>query len=98
MLEYLKSRNETSSNSRRYHRWLFGLFRWGLSLFLLAIIAYTVPIKDIWDSEHLKHYRNRDCFEGKCKDCKRLKKCAGCRAFALATTNSEFGEDLQCFY
>ncbi len=52
---------------------------------------------EIWNSSCLKHFRTRDNYEGKCKNCKFLKKCGGCRAIAKAICGSEYGEDPQCF-
>ena len=52
---------------------------------------------EIWNSDIIRHYRERDIYEGKCGNCKKLKNCGGCRAIAKATNGFEFSEDPQCF-
>jgi radical SAM protein with 4Fe4S-binding SPASM domain len=52
---------------------------------------------EIWHSEYLQKFRNRNCLEGKCKGCKYIERCGGCRAVARATFGSEFEVDPQCF-
>ncbi|MFX1258777.1 MAG: radical SAM protein [Promethearchaeota archaeon] len=52
---------------------------------------------EIWNTRYLRHFRKRDNFQGKCKNCKHLKRCGGCRAIAKALHKSEFSEDPQCF-
>jgi len=54
-------------------------------------------LERIWNSPYLCHFRARDNYDGKCKDCKYLKKCGGCRAIARFMGSSEFSEDPQCF-
>ena len=53
---------------------------------------------EIWNSPILTHFCYRDNYEGKCKNCKYLKRCGGCRAIAKSLSGSEFGEDPQCFF
>ncbi|MBN1800762.1 MAG: radical SAM protein [Candidatus Lokiarchaeota archaeon] len=57
----------------------------------------TDTFETLWNSPCMIAFRNRDDYEGKCGNCKHITTCGGCRAIAKALTNSEFGEDLQCF-
>ena len=54
-------------------------------------------LHSIWNNSYLRQFRKRKNYQGKCSNCKHLKKCTGCRAIAYAATGSEFGEDPQCF-
>ncbi len=53
---------------------------------------------NLWNSPFMKDLRNRDNYEGKCRNCKHIWTCGGCRAIAKVLTNSELGEDPQCFF
>lgn len=64
--------------------------------FVIGNIRNDVLV-DIWNSEYLRRFLNRDKYGGKCKKCKRLIRCGGCRAIAKAVSGNEFGEDPQCF-
>ncbi len=57
----------------------------------------TTSLLNIWNSDCLRHFRERDNYLGKCKECRSLKVCGGCRAVAKGSGGSEFGEDPQCF-
>ncbi|MFX0164001.1 MAG: radical SAM protein [Promethearchaeota archaeon] len=52
---------------------------------------------DIWNSNYLRQFLNRNKYGGKCRKCERLTRCGGCRAIAKAINGNEFGEDPQCF-
>ena len=55
-------------------------------------------ISDLWNNGCMTRFRHRESYEGKCKNCKHIIHCGGCRAIAKAVQNSEFGPDPQCFF
>ena len=58
----------------------------------------TDGIFKIWyDSDLLWRIRDKSQLQGKCKNCKNIERCGGCRAIAYATTGDYMGEDIQCW-
>ncbi len=54
---------------------------------------------DIWNNSSLfKKLRKRDCLKGKCKFCKYINLCGGCRAMAYSLKGDIFEEDPYCFF
>ncbi len=59
---------------------------------------YSSKIESIWfENELLMRIRDRENFSGKCKNCKFLAFCGGCRASALINGGDLFGSDPNCF-
>lgn len=58
----------------------------------------TDGIFKIWyDSDVLWNIRNKNKLKGKCKNCKDLAFCGGCRAIAYAVTGDYMESDIQCW-
>lgn len=52
----------------------------------------------IWyDSSVLWRIRDKKNLQGKCKDCRNIERCGGCRAIAYENTGDYMGEDIQCW-
>jgi radical SAM protein with 4Fe4S-binding SPASM domain len=52
----------------------------------------------IWyDSDVLWRIRDKKNLQGKCKACRNIERCGGCRAIAYETTGDYMGEDIQCW-
>ncbi len=60
--------------------------------------VFEENLEEIWyNNPILNKLRERD-FSGKCKSCKYILCCGGCRAFSLISQNDLFGSDESCWF